>query len=122
MILILLSERYPRLIALFDVSLGDVAKAKECSEPEASETDMGRRVLAMSAWIVGLFILIFLIGFLITVPLFAFLFLKIHGHVGWLKTLAVSIVIGSVIYSGFEIAMKVDMFNGILFGDLPPPI
>ena len=42
-----------------------------------------RKLLTASAWTMGFFLMILLIGFPISVPLFAFLYLKFHGHEGW---------------------------------------
>jgi len=121
-ILLVLSERYPRLLALFKVSQDSVVRGAP-SELASSETAVGgRKVLTFLAWIVGFVILVFLVGFLITTPVFIFLFLKIRGRIGWFRTLVMSIVVGGFIYGVFEILMRGDMFKGILFGELLPPL
>ena len=89
---------------------------------EPTEANVGRRLLIVLAWLVGLFVLCLLVGFLIAVPIFTFLYLKIGKRISWLKTLAVSVVMGGIIYGGFEILMELDMFRGILFGGLLPPL
>lgn len=42
-----------------------------------------RRTLLSSAWIVGFFIMILLLGFSIAVPLYVFLYLKLYGKEKW---------------------------------------
>jgi hypothetical protein len=42
------------------------------------------RTLSLFLWVVGFFALIPLVGFLIAVPLFIFLYLKLEGKEGWL--------------------------------------
>jgi len=70
----------------------------------------------------GFFILIYLVGFLIGIPLFIWLFLKICERIHWLKALVATIITWGVIFGMFNILMKVDLFRGILFGAIAPPI
>ena len=124
-IIVLISERYPGLISGFDISLTDLARRDSKVESrlkEAGERGSSKRVLTAYAWMCGFFILILLVGFAIAVPLAAFLYLKFYWRTGWLKTLAVSIVLGGLIYGGFDLLMKVDLFEGILFGGIVPPL
>ena len=124
-ILILISERYPWLISKFNVSLTDLAKTdtklKSDSE-ENNERSSGKGVLVSYAWLCALFILILLVGFIVAIPAFAFLYLKIFWRTGWLKTIAVSLALGVLIYGGFDILMKANLFEGILFGGIVPPL
>ncbi|MFC1873137.1 tripartite tricarboxylate transporter TctB family protein [Chloroflexota bacterium] len=117
-ILVLLSERYPKLISLFNVSLGDVESVLK-RKPAQSETDLGRKVLAILAWMAGFILLIFLVGFIIAVPIFVFLFLKIYTRAGWLTAVIISLIMVGLIYGGFEVLMRANMFEGLLFGAQP---
>ena len=76
----------------------------------------------MIGWLIGFVVSIILVGFLITAPAFTFLFLKIHGRVGWLKTIALAIAVGIVIYGGFDVLMEAGMYKGVLFGDFLSPL
>jgi len=125
--LLLLGEKYPRVASWFDVSLTDiVSKDSEVASRFKTGGDGGsastNKVLASFAWLIGLFIFIFLVGFLVAIPIYTFLYLKIAWRISWLKTLAVSIGIGGIIYGGFEVAMRADLFEGILFGAILPPL
>jgi hypothetical protein len=117
----LISEKYPRLATLFNISLEDITGVTETGAVP-SEKDVGKKVLAISVWMVDLFILIFLVGFVIATPVFMFLFFRISVRAGWLKTLVIAIVMGGIIYGGFEILMKGNMFEGILFDAILPPL
>ena len=121
-ILVLLGERNPRLGKLFEISLEDVIAGVERSESAPSETHPGRKLLTILAWIFGLFIFVFLVGYVIAIPVFTFLFLKISARAGWLTTLLLTLVMGGVIYGGFEVAMRGNLFEGILFGGILPPL
>jgi hypothetical protein len=48
------------------------------------------------AWLGVLLAMIFVLGFMITVPLFVFLFLRLHGKITWL--LSVALAIGAVLF------------------------
>jgi len=126
-VIVLIGERYPTLIRSFDSSLADVSrgtsKGKLLSQSATrSEQVMLRKALIICAWLVGFFVLIYLTGFLIAVPIAVLTFLKIWGRVPWVKTIVITAVTWGFIYSLFEVIMKVDLFEGILFGGVSPPI
>ena len=116
----LISERYPGLLTLFNIGFAEGASPATPGALAPSERVLRRRLLAASAWIAGFLILVFLVGFLVAVPVFTLLYLTISGRVNWLKTIVVSLIMGGVMYGGFEILMKADMFKGVLFGAIPP--
>ncbi len=49
-----------------------------------------RKMLLASAWAMGFFLLILLLGFPISIPLFTFLYLKFHGKEGWVMSIGLS--------------------------------
>jgi hypothetical protein len=55
-----------------------------------------KRTAAISLWIVGFFVLIFLLGFSIAVPLFVFLYLKLAGREGWV--LSATLTLGAWLF------------------------
>ena len=59
---------------------------------------MLRRTLTGMAWIVGFFVAIVLLGFLIAVPLFVFLYVKLQGREGWGGSLVLALVVWGVFY------------------------
>ena len=65
-------------------------------------------------WVVVFALAIYLLGFLISIPLFIILYLKRHGT-GWLKSIIIGAVTTAVLYSAFEIALKIDLYRGLLF-------
>jgi len=124
-ILALLSEFYPGLLRTLDVSLMDFAASGAAIEPgseQPSGVKVAKRVLNMSMWLAIFFVLIYLVGFLISIGVFVLLFLKVYGKIGWVKTIAVSAITWGFIYGTFEVFIKVELFRGILFGAIVPPI
>lgn len=67
--------------------------AKQVSQIEVSE--LIKQIWGL-AWLGLLLAMIFLLGFMITVPLFTFLFLRLHGKLSWL--ISVGIAIGAVLF------------------------
>lgn len=66
------------------------------------------------AWFVGLVIAVFLIGFLISIPLFILAYLKLCGY-KWRTAIITSIVMITVVYLIFVQLLQADLYNGIFF-------
>jgi len=95
-------------------------QAKGETEPEAEKTGVGasselRGYTLGFAWILGFLLGIYFIGFLISIPLFIFSYLKLHGK-NWL--ISVTLAAGAIvlIYLVFVVALKLNLFPGIVFG------
>ena len=124
-ILVLISEFYPGLLKTLDVSLMDFAAsgaAKEMGSEKPTEVQVVKKVLNISIWLAGFLVLIYFIGFLISIGMFVLLFLKVYGKRSWVKTIIVSALTWGFIYGTFEMFIKVELFRGILFEAIVPPI
>jgi hypothetical protein len=63
----------------------------DSSHPERKDEPLPtRKLLLASSWAMGFFLLILLLGFPISVPLFTFLYLKLHGKEEWGMSLGLS--------------------------------
>ncbi len=65
-------------------------------------------------WILALALGIYIIGFLIAIPIFIILYLKKHDT-KWLKSIIVGAITTTLLYLAFEVALKVDLYRGLLF-------
>lgn len=74
-----------------------------------------RRLGIIVGWIAAFMLCIYLFGFRISVPLFAFLYLKWRGR-HWLLAAVFALVMLAFIYGAFELGLKVSLFQGIVFG------
>jgi len=122
-ILMLVAERYPQLIKVFDVSLQDLVK--DSSKYKGKEVSTGATrggALVTLAWILGYFFSVVLIGFLISTPLFTLTYLTLQWRIAILKALAISILLFLILHFGFNMFMYADLFKGILFGGITPPL
>lgn len=76
----------------------------------------GRRAwTAALGWIAGFFVCLWLLGVFVTVPLFAFAYLRVSGGAGWLGAAVYSAVTGAIIYVAFRQLLSVTMPTGIFF-------
>ena len=69
--------------------------------------------LPIGGWVLGFLVAIYLLGFLIACPLLIFSYMKTHGG-GWLITIISTIVIALIVYFGFQTALQVDLYPGLL--------
>ncbi|MFC2009862.1 tripartite tricarboxylate transporter TctB family protein [Chloroflexota bacterium] len=120
-ILLLVSERFPKLIAIFNIDLGD-SKVAGDDKITSDEKQTQKKVIHFMGWLGAYVIMVLLVGFLVAAPIITFLYLKYTAHISWIKTLLFTvIVVGIIEYAAFEFLMKADMFKGILFGAVLPP-
>jgi hypothetical protein len=120
-LLVLVDELHPiRLLSRLNIDLMSAAGGPLLGEPEERRTTM--ELLHIIAWMMGFLILIFLVGFYISIVLFSFTFLKIQGKIGWVKAVLVTAIVWCFIFAIFELTMELHMFQGVLFGDILPSI
>ncbi|MFC1971072.1 tripartite tricarboxylate transporter TctB family protein [Chloroflexota bacterium] len=123
---VLISETfYPKLLRRLDVSADDFIGINP-EEVEDTEKQSRAKVrvglLSMYMWMISYCILVFLTGFLIATGVYLVAFLKVGTKVSWLKTIIISTVVWGLMYGVFELFMKVNLFKGILFGEILPSI
>jgi len=69
---------------------------------ELPEPEILRRSALAGAWILGFFAAILLLGFPLAVPLFIFLYLKVHGREGWVLSIVFTAVAWAFFYGLFD--------------------
>lgn len=113
----------PKIAAYFDVHGIDLPDQKpspaqsKTAEEEISDDDIAKwpRELAMGFWLVSLISLIYLVGFLLTVPLFLVLFLRFQGRHSWLVSGVTSLAVLAFIYVLFGILLSTPFPEGLVF-------
>jgi tripartite tricarboxylate transporter TctB family protein len=73
-----------------------------------------RRVLGIFGWIVGFIVLVYLLGFPFTVPLFIFLYLRFQSNIGWLSTIAITVVTWGCFYLLFQSLIHIQFETGAI--------
>jgi len=94
-----------------DEVVDDVQTNEDEPTPIVSEL---RSYVAGFAWVIGLFLSAYLVGFLISTPIFVFVYMMTHGRT-FLASCITTVVMGGAIY-GASIALQMYLFPGILFG------
>lgn len=97
-----------------------VAKDKKEATAEAENAKVGtehelRRYLQMGGWMVALAAGIYVLGFLIAVPLFIITYLKLNNR-GWLISIGVAGAMEAFIYGVFVFGLRIDLYPGVIFG------
>ncbi len=89
-----------------------VARGETTTREETREGWRG--YLLAGAWVAGFFLAIYLLGFIIAIPVFILAYMKSHGT-RWLAAIAFAILSPLVIYGVFELALRVILYRGLLF-------
>jgi len=88
------------LWTLFGSAPAEAGEAKDFQLSIGKDT--ARRTVVASAWILGFFAAIVLLGFPIAVPLFVLLYLRLQGREGWIVSLAMTGAVWGVFYGLFN--------------------
>ncbi len=114
------SKLLPLIISGAVLVLAAIRLGKEIFKgvPDGSEeTGEGwRGYLISGAWAVGFFLAIYLLGFIIAIPLFILSYMKSHGT-RWLVAIIWTILLPAFIYGLFELTLKVTLYRGLLLPD-----
>jgi hypothetical protein len=93
---------------------GDKARTEETSSGHATSAPGGRfaKEWRVFAWIVGLFVSVYLFGFVFTTFVFTLLSLKVRSHFSWKASLGVSI--GCLVFLRIVMiyGLQVDLYGG----------
>lgn len=65
------------------------------------------------AWIAGFFVALYVLGVFVTVPVFAFAYLKLSGGASWLAAAVYAAVAGAVIWLAFSELLTIQMPTGL---------
>ncbi len=76
--------------------------------------DEKKREISVIAWLSGCTAMIYLFGFLIGIPLFLFLFLKLWARESWLLSVVIAAAVLLVVYFTFVYILRVPLHRGML--------
>lgn len=74
----------------------------------------GRRYLYAASWVLGFFLAIYSLGFVVAIPLYILAYMKFNG-ISWTITIVSSAAASAMIYWTFEIVLQLDLYRGLLF-------
>ena len=123
-ILVLIGETYPRLGRILEQGLFDADKRVSKTEPglaKGNGSSSVKRILTGFGLMVGFFMLVWLVGFLLAIPVFVLCFLKIIARLLWIKTLLITLFVWGFVVVVFCYGMRLELFKGILWGGIATP-
>ena len=100
--------------------VGNVAPAGKTSEQVSLDVASWAKAAPVIGWTTGFFILIFLIGFHRSIPLYSLSFLRLHGNVSWSKSFVTAGALWLLIYVSFDLLLLKPLFEGVFFGAILP--
>lgn len=89
-------------------------ESKTVLSEDILNVDEKKREISVIAWFSGCTVAIYFLGFLIGIPLFLFMFLKIWAKESWLLSLVLAAVVLGVVYFAFIYILRVPLHGGIL--------
>jgi hypothetical protein len=98
-------ENQPKAEGSSDVTLNEAVGSENADDVRGDMVGF--------AWLIGMIIAVYLVGFLISIPLFILIYLKIHG-VNWLKSAIMAAAAVIFTYLVFVKVMQVELFPGII--------
>ncbi|MBI2853943.1 MAG: tripartite tricarboxylate transporter TctB family protein [Chloroflexi bacterium] len=84
------------------------------NESAERETKDSRAYLVGGGWIMAFALGIWLVGFLVAIPLFILTYMKRHGTM-WLISVAFAVLIPLIIYSVFQRVLHISLYQGLIF-------
>ncbi len=97
---------------LFGIETGRAAAPSEESRPSSA---VFRRELNFAAWLLLLVSLIYFIGYLVAIPLFMVLFMRLRSSERWLTTLSITAVTWAFVYVVFIVVMGAPLHEGVVW-------
>jgi hypothetical protein len=91
---------------------GEPEPEKEVSEEEARET--WPRYARTGIWLVGLFVAVYIFGFLIAIPVFLFAFMMVY-KTRWYVALSITVITSGILYTVFVVLLRVSVYKGLIF-------
>lgn len=94
---------------------GQAAGLESTMEIDLPKEVVRRRAAGIIGWILGFFLLIWLVGFAYAVPITTFFYLKLSGKESWLMTIVFTAVTWGFFYGVFDYALRIPFPPGLLF-------
>ncbi|MFB0505599.1 MAG: tripartite tricarboxylate transporter TctB family protein [Thermodesulfobacteriota bacterium] len=83
---------------------------------KVDQTGIKKREISVAGWLLFLTAVTYILGFLVAIPLFLFLFLKLWAKEGWGLSLCMSGVVLGAVFFIFAYILQIPLHEGIIFG------
>ena len=92
-----------------------IPKSDRKEEVNEKEIEKGQqKILTTVSWIAALALMIWLFGFIIGLPLYTFIYVKLNGEM-WRWAIILSISMLAIVHIGFVILLKMPLYEGLIF-------
>jgi hypothetical protein len=116
-LVIVAGELFPRFRQVFEVDLF-ARDNMGASEHTQAKWDEKKGLIIAVSWLVVFAILLFLVGFNISIPIWVLVYVRFFGKQKWSLSLAVAAMLWVFIYGLFHLVMDYTLFEGVLFGGI----
>lgn len=82
---------------------------------KVDQTGKKKKEISVVGWLLFLTVVTYILGFLVAIPLFLFLFLKLWAKEGWFLSLCMSGVVLGVVFLIFAYILQIPLHQGIIF-------
>ena len=112
LLVLTLLHLYMEVFGAPETSRGPAVEAEFSNEiaPEVAR----RRVITIFSWMVGFVLLVYLLGFPVTVPLFVFFYLKSQSRVGWTQSILLTAITWGIFYGLFQRLVRIQFEAGFV--------
>jgi hypothetical protein len=100
------------VLAAITLALELRSKKKDTSDAEGEPSLIS--YWRTGAWVCGVGLSIYLVGFLVAIPLFLFSYLKLNST-GWKRSTIVAVITTAVVYGLFEYILSFKLYRGLVF-------
>ena len=106
---LVLMSFFPKIISFYQKF-----ETKSVLSESVLSDDEKKREISVIAWFSGCTAMIYFLGFLIGIPLFLFMFLKLWAKESWILSLVLAAIVLGVVYLTFIYILRVPLHGGIL--------
>jgi hypothetical protein len=94
---------------------------EENKEPsENNDVAPWRLASGVVLWLIALLIMVFFLGFYVSIPIFSVAYVRSNSRVGWLASLTLAVALWATVYVSFSVLLQSPLFQGVLFGAILP--
>ena len=83
-------------------------------DPTLTPNEQARRTAEIAAWFLGIFAAVYLLGFLVAIPVSAIAYMRFAAREGWVSSIAVAALCWSVVFGVFDRLLHVPLPAGEL--------
>jgi hypothetical protein len=94
--------------------LSEEKRPQDIAERWKGRTELHRFGMALG-WMGGFALGIYILGFFLSIPVFAFTYVKLRGR-GWLQACVFAVCLTLILYLIFEMGLRSQLYRGLLFG------